>query len=89
MPKSVKAVTTMRLLSVKEAAELLGVSGGLIYALCARKRIRHERYGLGRGTIKIPEDAIEEYRRSVTVGGDTALETPRQPVPIKLKHLSL
>ena len=57
----------MKLYSIKEAAEVLGLSCGLIYALCARKKIRHERYGLGRGTIKIPEDAIDEYRQSVTL----------------------
>jgi len=42
-------------LSVREAADRLGVSTALVYALCARKRIRHERHGLGRGTIKITE----------------------------------
>ncbi len=58
----------MKLFTVKEAAEALGLSSALIYGLCAAKRLRHERHGLGRGKIKIPEDAIEEYRRSVTVG---------------------
>ena len=57
----------MKLLSVSEAAEKLGVSEALVYALCAGKRIRHERHGLRRGTIRIPEDALDEYRRSVTV----------------------
>jgi hypothetical protein len=31
-----------------------------------RKMIRHERHGLGRGTIRIPQDALDEYRRGVT-----------------------
>ena len=57
----------MKLLSVREVALHLGLSPTVIYALCARKRVRHERHGLGRGVIKIPEDALEEYRRSVTV----------------------
>ncbi len=77
----------MKLLSIKEAAELLSLSCGLMYALCARKKIRHERHGLGRGTIKIPEDAIDEYRRSVTVGPQP--EAPPPPVPIKLKHVQV
>ncbi len=78
----------MKLLSIKEAAELLGLSCGLMYALCARKKIRHERYGLGRGTIKIPEEAIDEYRRSVTVGPQpAAIAAP--PAPVKFKHLKL
>jgi excisionase family DNA binding protein len=58
-------------LSVREAADRLGVSTALVYALCARKRIRHERHGLGRGTIKITEEALEEYRRTVTVNAET------------------
>jgi len=77
----------MRLLTVKEAAAQLGVSTGIVYGLCARRLLRHERYGLGRGRIKIPEDAIAEYRRSVTVAvaASMPLATPR----VKLKHLSL
>ncbi len=58
-------------LSVREAADRLGVSTALVYALCARKRIRHERHGLGRGTIKITEDALKEYRQTVTVHAET------------------
>jgi excisionase family DNA binding protein len=69
----------MSLLCVREAAERLGLSTALIYALCARKKIRHERHGLGRGTIRIPEDALEEYRRAVTVGageGEASVPPP-------------
>jgi excisionase family DNA binding protein len=57
----------MKTFSVAEAAKELGVSDGTVYGLCSRRKIRHERIGLGRGTIRIPEDAVEEYRRSVTV----------------------
>ena len=63
-------------LSVREAAEKLGVSTALVYALCARKRIRHERHGLGRGTIKITDEALEEYRRTVTVNAETITKAP-------------
>lgn len=79
----------MRTLSVREAAEQLGVSIGTVYGLCARRRLRHERIGLGRGTIRIPEEALEEYRQSVTVG--VAGEKPQAPPPPqpKLKHLQL
>jgi excisionase family DNA binding protein len=62
----------MRVFSVCEAAEELGVSAGTVYGLCARRKIRHQRIGLGRGTIRIPEDAIEEYRSSVTVAPEPA-----------------
>ena len=51
-------------LSVKQAAEKLGISAKLVYSLCAGGKIVHERHGLGRGTIRIAEEALEEYRRS-------------------------
>jgi excisionase family DNA binding protein len=76
----------MKLLSVREAADALGVSQNLIYALCAKKQIRHERHGLGRGTIRIPEDALEEYRRGVTV--ETRSLDFRPAAPRKFKHLT-
>src|SRR5262249_11907261 len=50
--------------SVKQAAEQLGVSAKLVYSLCAGGKIVHERHGLGRGTIRIAEEALEEHRRS-------------------------
>jgi|HubBroStandDraft_1064217.scaffolds.fasta_scaffold663679_2 excisionase family DNA binding protein len=50
------------MLTIKRAAEILNVSPGLIYALCAHGRIQHERYGLGRGTIRIREEAIVEFQ---------------------------
>jgi excisionase family DNA binding protein len=75
----------MKLLSVSEAAERLSVSEALVYALCASKRIRHERHGLKRGTIRIPEDALDEYRQRCTVQPqEEAEEAPEQesPVPV-------
>ena len=53
--------------TVKKAAEILRLSVSLTYALLAAGRIRHERHGLGRGTIRIPSDALEEYRQAQTV----------------------
>jgi excisionase family DNA binding protein len=71
------------MLTVRQAAEELRVSPQLVYTLCARKRIRHLRHGLGRGTIRIPEDALEEYRRSATVREErgTALPSPAKKFP--------
>lgn len=54
------------MLTVKAAAERLGVSPALIYALVSARKIRHERHGLRRGAIRIPEAALEEYRRRRT-----------------------
>jgi hypothetical protein len=59
------------------------------YALCAQKRLRHERHGLGRGKILIPEDAIAEYRRSVTVGVQPEAVSAPPPAKLQLKHLKL
>lgn len=74
----------MKKVTVREAAQVMGISPSLVYALCAQKRLRHERHGLRRGKILIPEDALEEYRKSVTVGAGEAGETPPP-----LKHITL
>lgn len=55
------------MLTVTKAAERLGISPALVYALCAARKIRHERHGLGRGKIIITDEALEEYRKRVTV----------------------
>jgi excisionase family DNA binding protein len=75
-------------LTVKQAAVELGISPALVYALVHSRKIRHERHDLGRGTIRIPETALDEYRRSREFGA----EDPR-PAPEKrrgrLTHLRL
>lgn len=76
---------TTKALTVREAAERLGLSPSLIYALCHRRQLRHERHGLGRGKILIPEDALEEYRRQRTVGVEAGAV---EPAPA-LKHITL
>jgi excisionase family DNA binding protein len=66
-------------LSVKQAAERIGISVSLTYALLERKMIRHERHGIGRGRYVITEEAVEEYRRSREVGAGEA--------PAPLRHI--
>ncbi len=73
---------TRSVLSVRAAAERLGVSRSLVYALIAANKIRHERHGLGRGTIRIPEEALEEYRKGAEV-------KPPAPPPEGLTHIKL
>ena len=70
--------------SVQEAAARLRVSTSLVYALCDHRLLRHVRIGTGRGTIRIPEDAIDEYLsgRTVGAGGTTAPAPP-------LRHTTL
>lgn len=75
-------------LTVKQAAELAGVSASLIYNLCAAKKIRHERHGMGRGRILIPEDALAEYCQRCTVEVAAAVP-PRPKKKVTLKHLHL
>ena len=73
------------MLTVREAAEKLGVSAGLVYGLCAAGQLRHERFGLGRGTIRISDEALGEYRNRQTVG---VRSKPGRSAPlVKLKHL--
>lgn len=73
---------TRVVLSVRVAAERLGVSRSLVYALVAANKIRHERHGLGRGTIRIPEDALEDYRKGAEV------KSPAPP-PGGLTHITI
>jgi excisionase family DNA binding protein len=57
----------MRNLTVKEAAERLGISQATIYGLCRSRKLRHLRLGTRRGTIRIPEDALDTLVFGVTV----------------------
>lgn len=41
-----------------------------VYLLCAKRRLRHIRVGVGRGTIRVPESAIHEYLDGATVRPD-------------------
>jgi excisionase family DNA binding protein len=50
------------MLTVKRSAEILNVSPGLVYALCAQGKLEHERFGIGRGTIRIAESALADFR---------------------------
>jgi excisionase family DNA binding protein len=79
----------MKLLSVREAAEELHLSEQLVYGLCQHRKIRHERHGLGRGKILIPEDAIAAYRQSVTVEIREGAKPPPPRPRFKPLHLRL
>ncbi len=78
-------------LTVKAAACELGVSAALVYLLVQQGLIRHERHGVGRGTIRIPPDALAEYRKSRERGGAAPPPlTPPPPVkPPRPRHLRL
>lgn len=76
----------MRTLTVKQAAELLGVSPSLVYSLIASRKLRFCRIGNGRGRLRVPEDAIEEYLARCTFG---VREDKPVPQRVRLKHLKL
>jgi excisionase family DNA binding protein len=52
-------VNRMKSMKVKEVAERLDVSPGMIYRLCRSRKLRHLRVGGTRGPIRIPEDALD------------------------------
>lgn len=68
--------------TVKRAAELLGVSKSLVYALVASGQLPSYRVGIGRGTIRIEEEAVEAAKKEVAAKGSDALAAG-------LKHLAL
>ena len=79
-------------MTVKQAAKELGISVSLVYGLCATGRIRHERHGLGRGTIRITREALDAYRADSTVesgGGGTAPGNRGKPVTPPFQPLKL
>lgn len=77
------------MLTVKQAAERLGVSPSLVYGLIAARELAHVRVGFGRGLIRITDESICDYerRRSVSVAEHNAAPVPRRKVA--LKHLDL
>jgi excisionase family DNA binding protein len=76
--------------TVAQVAEELQISTTLVYALVAAGEIEHERHGMGRGTIRITEAALQKYRERKTTKakGESVLLSPKPP-PVKLRHLQL
>ncbi len=62
-------LTATRRLSVKQAAERLGVSPSLVYQWCAERRLPHLRLGRGgrRGKILIEEADIDAFLATARV----------------------
>ncbi len=54
-------LTSYEFVIVKQASSYLSVTVGCIYHLVAAGEINHVRVGTGRGTIRIPLPALEEY----------------------------
>jgi len=79
------------LLTVKETATKLRVSGSTVFTLCSRRLLGHVRIGVGRGAIRIRQSDIDAYLASRSVGPERAAgEKPAPPPkPVKLKHLQI
>jgi hypothetical protein len=75
------------MLTVKEFVEQVGISLALGYSLVAHRRVRHERHGIGRGTIRIPLDAVDEYRKSRTVETEQPMAKKPPVAPKVFTHL--
>ncbi len=76
--------------TVKQAAQELSLSEALVYKLVAAGKIRHERHGMGRGVIRIPKEALDEYRQKCTKGEPSV--APPKPAKVArqtFKHLKL
>jgi excisionase family DNA binding protein len=73
-------------MTVKQAAERLEISVSLVYSLIASRKLRFCRVGNGRGRIRIPDDAIEEYLARCTFAVEEEKTTPSIP---RFKHLRL
>jgi excisionase family DNA binding protein len=78
-------------LTVKQTAERLGISPGLVYALVAAGKLTHRRIGLGRGKILFAEEDVASFLDAIKVGArETASAPPPpsgRPRPIRLKNL--
>jgi excisionase family DNA binding protein len=75
-------------LTVRQAAERLGISQSLVYSLIAGRKLRYCRVGNGRGRLRIPEDAIGEYLARCTFETEEERKPSSASTP-KLKHLRL
>jgi excisionase family DNA binding protein len=73
----------MALLTVKQAAERLQVSQATVYQLCEKRKLAHARIGVGRGAIRVDEDALAAFLQASTVA-------PGRPAnAAALKHIRL
>lgn len=62
---------------VKETAARLGVGTALVYGLVADGRPRACRVGNGRGRIRIPVEAVDQYLERATITPPAAAPRPR------------
>lgn len=54
-------------LTARQAARYLNVSQGLIYRLCATRKLPHYKFGDGQGAVRIARDDLLEFVRGCRV----------------------
>ncbi|MHC4402137.1 MAG: helix-turn-helix domain-containing protein [Planctomycetota bacterium] len=75
------------LLTVGEVAKRLNVSVGCVYALVAKNEISHVRIGVGRGTIRLRQEDLDDYLEARQIDKrERAAQVPPHPT---LRHLKL
>jgi excisionase family DNA binding protein len=81
----------MDLLTVKEAATVLKLSCGAVYALCKAGTLPHHRLGLGQGAIRIGRQDLLAYIEACKTGAASVTRsgssTPRPDSPIPMNRL--
>jgi excisionase family DNA binding protein len=77
------------MMTVKSAAERMGISDSLVYELCACGSLPHVRIGRpgSRGCIRLTEADIQEFLASQKVGGSAATRAPPAKQKKVFKHV--
>jgi excisionase family DNA binding protein len=57
----------MNYLTMKQVAERFAVAQTTVYLLCSESKIDHIRVGIGRGAIRISEEALDAFIKGATV----------------------
>ena len=69
------------LLNVQEAARLLRISAGAVYALCQKGELPHLRLGLGRGAIRIERADLLDYMAKCKRGPESVEKSINKEEP--------
>lgn len=77
---------TSHLMSVKEAASIMGITPPAVYDLCRSGRLAHYRMGTKGGCIKISASDLEAYVAACRVEAGARHE---QPEPLRHVRLPL
>lgn len=68
------------MLSVKQAAEEIGLTPDTLYRLCKAGKLAHYRLGAGGGAIRIKLEDLRAYLESCRVEGAVASSKPEKPL---------